>query len=223
MKNLITAFFILTISLVSFNHSRDNYATEISSQSNFATVNSENSTTQPAQSKSDFSNLAKVTSPLKLSAFPLTVTAYGPVNLVVIDDLGDSIGINFNTMISVSYYDNTQDINQDGKNDDLIYITAPAIGRPRIKVIPEDTGYFSLDYQHGENTETILANQVFVSNLKDTLNYRIFFIAESFRGDLNNDYKLNLKDLIFMVNWFFRGGPGPNILLLYQMLIVTWQ
>src|SRR3972149_1650607 len=103
-------------------------------------------------------------------------------------------------MISVSYYDTTQDMNQDGKNDELIYIKEPAIGRPKIKVIPEDTGYFSLDYQHGENSKTILADQVQISGLNDTLPYRIFFIAESFRGDLDNSYKLNLSDLIFMVN-----------------------
>src|SRR4030066_205622 len=94
--------------------------------------------------------------------FKVTIRAFSPVNLVVIEPTpeADSVGLDttatrpdtiFNTILEGSSYDTTQDANNDGENDVIITIPAPFNGPYQIRVVPTDTGQFSLDYQAGNN------------------------------------------------------------------------
>ncbi len=143
------------------------------------------------------------------SPFDLTITAYSPVNLVVIDPKQDSIGINFNTILEGSSYDTTQDVNNDGEKDDVVKIPNPYVGDYQIKVVPEDTGTFSLGIRIDGNDQVLLANNVVIADTDTTFSYEAQVFV-TVRGDVNKDLKKNLADIIFLVNYVFKGGLAPD-------------
>jgi len=139
----------------------------------------------------------------------LKITAESPVNLVVIDPKQDSIGIDFNTILEGSSYDTTQDVNSDGEKDDVIKIPLPYVGDYQIRVIPVDTGHFSLGIRIDGNDQVILANNVVIADTDTTFGYQAE-VLPSVRGDVNKDNKKNLTDIIYLVNYVFKGGPAPD-------------
>ncbi|OGC79770.1 MAG: hypothetical protein A2145_05740 [candidate division Zixibacteria bacterium RBG_16_40_9] len=138
----------------------------------------------------------------------LSLFAYSPVNLVITDPKQDSLGVGFNTVLEYSEYDTTQDVNSDGKNDDVVTILSPYLGDYNIRVLPTDTGDFTLQYLLNGNSPTFLARDVRIVNIDTTYSYQLK-ILETLRGDPNRDGKQNLADLIFLVNFVFKGGPEP--------------
>ncbi len=141
--------------------------------------------------------------------FDLTITAYSPVNLVVIDPKNDSIGIDFNTIFEGSTYDTTQDVNNDGEKDDVVKIPKPYVGDYEIKVIPVDTGHFSLGIRIDGNDQVILASNVVIADTDTTFSYQAE-VFTTIRGDVNKDTKRSLADIIYLVNYIFKGGPAPD-------------
>lgn len=141
--------------------------------------------------------------------FDLTVTAYSPVNLVVIDPKLDSIGIDFNTILEGSTYDTTQDVNNDGEKDDVVKIPNPYVGDYQIRVVPEDTGTFSLGIRIDGNDQVTLGENVIIADTDTTFTYQAE-VFETVRGDVNKDLKKNLSDIIYLVNYIFKGGQAPD-------------
>ena len=156
-------------------------------------------------------NWNQLCSPIGLQQNPneLDITAYSPVNLVVIDPKQDSIGIDFNTILEGSTYDTTQDVNSDGEKDDVVKIPKPYVGDYQIKVIPQDTGHFSLGIRIDGNDQVLLASNVVIADTDTTFGYQAE-VLPSVRGDVNKDNKKNLTDIIYLVNYVFKGGPAPD-------------
>ncbi|OGC77136.1 MAG: hypothetical protein A2145_02880 [candidate division Zixibacteria bacterium RBG_16_40_9] len=140
-------------------------------------------------------------------------TAFSPVNLVVIDPKNDSIGIDFNTILGGSTYDTTQDVNNDGEKDDVVKIPNPYVGDYEIKVIPVDTGHFSLGIRIDGNDQVFLASNVVIADTDTTFSYEAPVFV-TLRGDVNKDTKRSLPDIIYLVNYIFKGGPAPDPLAL---------
>ena len=127
----------------------------------------------------------------------------------MIDPKQDSIGIDFNTILEGSTYDTTQDVNSDGEKDDVVKIPKPYVGDYQIKVIPQDTGHFSLGIRIDGNDQVLLASNVVIADTDTTFGYQAE-VLPSVRGDVNKDNKKNLTDIIYLVNYVFKGGPAPD-------------
>ena len=140
-----------------------------------------------------------------------TFTGYSPIDLVIIDPVGDSIGIGFNT-ISNATYDTTTDVNGDGDKDDVISIPDPLVGEFKIRIIAEpgaDTGHYSLGVKLGENRESMLMKNVEIPapGEADSISYEV---SAYLRGDANRDGKKSVSDVVFLINYLFKGGPAPD-------------
>jgi len=138
----------------------------------------------------------------------LSIFAFSPVNLVVSDPKSDSIGVGFNSILENSDYDTTQDLNNDGKKDEVVTILTPYLGEYDVRVIPTDTGRFTLQYILNSNSPTVLANNLSITDPDTTFSYQ-FKILETLRGDPNRDGKQSILDVVFLVNFVFKGGPEP--------------
>lgn len=156
--------------------------------------------------------------PLPIRQDTLVFIAYSPVNLVVTDPKLDSIGLDtagarpdtvFNTILEGSTYDTTQDVSvpPDGEKDVVVTIPKPYVGEYKIRVVPEDTGHYSLGIRIDGSDQVYLANNVVVPETSTTFKYSVL---TTLRGDVNKDTKRNLTDIIYLVNYVFKGGPAPN-------------
>ena len=85
----------------------------------------------------------------------------------------------------------------------------PYVGDYQVKVIPQDTGHFSLGIRIDGNDQVILANNVVIADTDTTFGYQAE-VLPSVRGDVNKDNKKNLTDIIYLVNYVFKGGPAPD-------------
>jgi len=148
----------------------------------------------------------------------LVITAYSPVNLVVTDPKLDSIGLDttgirpdtiFNTILEGSTYDTTQDVSEppDGEKDDVVTIPNPYVGEYKIRVIPDGEGTYSLGIRIDGSDQVYLANNEVVPEDDTTYTYSVYI---TLKGDVNKDKSRNLSDIIYLVNYIFKGGPAPN-------------
>lgn len=143
----------------------------------------------------------------------VALNLYSPVNLVVIDPNQDSIGINFNTILEGSYYDTTLDLDNDGEKEDRVIIPSPYQGIYQLRVVPEDTGSFSLGIRIDGNDQVLLGSNVVIPNTDTSFEYQAE-VFETLRGDLNKDTQRNLSDIVFFTNYIFRGKFPPEPLAL---------
>jgi hypothetical protein len=145
---------------------------------------------------------------------------FSPVDMVVTDPQGDSIGIGFNTIGLGSFYDTTTDINSanltgpDGDPDDHVTIPHPIAGGYHVRIIREpgsaDTARFTLGIRIDGNqllvpddyrNATITALGVTVP---DTY---VWTAATTLAGDTNADGVFTSSDIIYLVNYVFKSGP----------------
>jgi len=141
----------------------------------------------------------------------LTFFAYSPVDLIVTDPEGDSIGIDFNTIPNATY-DTTTDKNNDGDKDDIVTIPNPLVGQYMVKVVAEpgaDTGYYSLAIKLNGNEDQPLAQNSPIPP-PDQVDSYTYPVIEYLRGDANSDKKTTVSDVVFLINYLFKGGPAPN-------------
>jgi hypothetical protein len=141
----------------------------------------------------------------------LTVIAFSPVDLIVIDPEGDSIGIGFNTILHADY-DTTQDYNHDGDKDDIVTIPDRSVGDYLIEVIPElggGGGVYSLGVRiNGSNTVMLSTNHPCPSPGEvDTFYYHVPWYKP---GDASGDWVVNSADVSYLINYLFVGGPAPQ-------------
>ena len=150
-----------------------------------------------------------------LSIHPLSYTfwlsAYSPVDLIVTDRIGDSIGVSFNTIQNGSTYDTTQDLNNDGDKDDRVVIPSPVNGEYMVRVVPESvcSGNYTLAVKLDQNEErVVIANAPCPEpGQVDTVVYNV---PEYLHGDANRDGQKSVSDVVFLINYLFKGGPAPD-------------
>jgi uncharacterized delta-60 repeat protein len=140
----------------------------------------------------------------------LKFTAYSPVDIIVTDPNSDSIGIDFNT-IPEATYDTTLDVNEDEDNDDVVIIPKPIIGEYMVKVVAEPGsggGTYTLAVKlNGNEDRAMVANATCPGPGEvDTVYYPVI---EYLRGDANTDGSTSISDVIFLINYLFKGGSAP--------------
>jgi len=142
----------------------------------------------------------------------LWIIAYSPVDLIVTDPVGDSIGLEFNT-IEDADYDTTVDWNEDGDSDDLITIPHPFVGEYQIRVIREDGAPDTVTYDLGirinGSAMDMLADDETLPPPDGSSNYG-YDCLTYLRGDANGDNQTNSADIIFLINYLFKSGPAPD-------------
>src|SRR5574341_384769 len=144
---------------------------------------------------------------------PIIIRAHSPVNLVVTDPEGDSIGISFNTISGATYT----------AYNDSIYIDEALLGNYNIKAVL-DTSDLSGDTSYAiEARIDGTADQTLVSSApvpqEDEAHYYVITSDPgmpqclSKPGDANGNGTLNLVDIISIVNYIFNHSgcqPGPD-------------
>jgi hypothetical protein len=142
----------------------------------------------------------------------LWIVAYSPVDLIVTDPLGDSIGLEFNTIQDATYED-TVDWNEDGDSDDLVTIPHPYVGEYQIRVIREDgvpdTATYDLGIRIDGSDMDLLADDDTVPPADGSSNYG-YNCLPHLKGDVNCDDVTNSADIVFLINYLFKSGPAPD-------------
>jgi hypothetical protein len=140
----------------------------------------------------------------------LTIIAFSPVDLIVTDPIGDSIGIAFNTIPNADY-DTTTDYDQDGDKDDIVTIPDRLVGNYLIEVVaePGDTGVYDLGIRiDGTNLVLLTTDQPSPSpGEPDTFTYNAPWYV---RGDANGDWKITASDVVYLINYLYIAGPAPE-------------
>jgi|GEM_PF-737450 len=140
----------------------------------------------------------------------LRFMAYSPVDLIVTDPVLDSIGVNFNT-IPGAFYDTTTDLDNDSDRDDRVIIPNPIMGQYMVRVVPEPggSGNYTLAVKLDGNEDRVM-----VANAPapgpgqvDTV---IYTVPQYLHGDANRDGKKSVSDVVFLINYLFKGGPAPD-------------
>jgi hypothetical protein len=136
--------------------------------------------------------------------------AYSPVDLIVTDPVKDSIGVNFNT-IPGAFYDTTQDLDNDGDRDDRVIIPNPIMGEYMVRVVPDSggSGNYTLAVKLDGNEDRVMkANAPCPGpGQVDTV---VYTVPEYLHGDANRDGKKTVSDVVFLINYLFKGGPAPD-------------
>lgn len=154
----------------------------------------------------------------------LQIFGLSPIDLVVTDPGGDSIGIGFNTIGAGSDYDSLTDINSstltgpDGDPDDIVTIPNPMVGDYHVRIIPEPGAggelTFSMAIRINGNAPYIpdgyYDQQVSAlgTTISDTY---VYTTAMTLPGDVNCDGSCTSADIIYMVNYIFKGGAPPDV------------
>jgi hypothetical protein len=140
----------------------------------------------------------------------LTIIAFSPVDLIVTDPIGDSIGIAFNTIPNADY-DTTTDYDHDGDKDDIVTIPDRLVGNYLIEVVaePGDTGVYDLGIRiDGTNLVLLTTDQPSPSpGEPDTFTYNAPWYV---RGDANGDWKITASDVVYLINYLYIAGPAPE-------------
>lgn len=148
----------------------------------------------------------------------LRFTLLSPVDMVVTDPTGDSIGIGFNTIAAASTYDTLTNWGSTPEPDDRVTIPHPIEGSYEIRIIREpgtpDSAKFTLTIRINGNQQLIpdgYADQA-VSALGTTVpDTYVWTAALTLPGDANADGIWTAADIIYMVNYVFKSGPAPVV------------
>jgi hypothetical protein len=140
----------------------------------------------------------------------LTIIAFSPVDLIVTDPIGDSIGIAFNTIPNADY-DTTTDYDQDGDKDDIVTIPDRLVGNYLIEVVaePGDTGVYDLGIRIDGTDMVMLATDAPSPSPAepDSFSYNAPWYV---RGDANGDWKITAADVVYLINYLYIAGPAPD-------------
>lgn len=143
---------------------------------------------------------------------------FSPVDMVVTDPRGDSIGIDFNTIQDGSSYDTTTDYNVDSDPDDIVSIPHPMVGDYRVRLIREpdaaDDEKFTLSIRINGNQLLTPEdyNEATVASLGSTIPDTYSWEATTtLPGDANADGVTTSADIIYLVNYVFKGGTPPVV------------
>ena len=146
-------------------------------------------------------------------SIPIYIQAHSPVNLVVTDPEGDSIGVSFNTISGATYT----------VYNDSIFIAEALLGNYGIKAVLDtsdlsgDTSY-AIEARIDGTADQTLASSAPLPE-EDEAHYYVITSDPSMPqclskpGDANGNGTLNLVDIISIVNYIFNHSgckPGPD-------------
>jgi hypothetical protein len=142
----------------------------------------------------------------------LTIIAFSPVDLIVTDPEGDSIGLGFNTIPS-AFYDTTRDYDLDGDKDDIVTIPNRLVGDYLIDVVaePGGSGTYDLGIRIDGGAPAMLTMPGGAPcpgpGEIDTFNYSAPWYKT---GDVNGDWNVDVGDVVYLINYLYKGGVSPD-------------
>lgn len=139
------------------------------------------------------------------------VVAFSPVNLIVTDPHGDSVGLDFTSTIPGASYDTTRDYNQDGENDDIALLPNRLVGCYMIRVFqePGKKGTYSLGIRVDGGSLNILAKKYSISNPAEVDTF-VACVPWYMTGDVNSDWVIDIEDVIYLLDYLFADNPTPD-------------
>jgi hypothetical protein len=139
------------------------------------------------------------------------VVAFSPVNLIVTDPNGDSVGLDFSSTIPGASYDTTRDYNQDGENDDIALLPNRLVGCYMIRVFqePGKKGTYSLGIRVDGGALNMLAKKYSISNPAEVDTF-VACVPWYMIGDVNSDWVIDIEDVIYLLDYLFADNPTPN-------------
>lgn len=157
---------------------------------------------------------------------PLYIQAFSPINLIVTDPDGESIGVSFNTIAGASY----------SAANDSIFIKDALPGDYKIKVVRDSLDLFaestySIDARIDGTADQVVAASEPVPEEGEVHNSVITYQLASPEclskpGDANGDGLYTLSDLIGILNYLFaKAGcvPVPNCWLMQLKCRGDWN
>jgi hypothetical protein len=141
----------------------------------------------------------------------LTFTAlHSAVDLIVTNPMMDSISLEFNTILDGTYQNI---LDENGEMADRVAISLPLLGEYQIRVLRgQDATHndvFTLVAGVNDWPDVFLATNVPVpSGGQHSLDY-VFVCLPYVGGDANGDYVANIGDVVYLVNYLYKGGPSP--------------
>lgn len=183
--------------------------------------------TSPSGSTSEFS-ICTIVPPAAVED-TLRMFLFSPVSMVVTDPVGDSIGVDsashviFNTILNSSTYDTLTDVNSpgltgpDGSKDDIVTIAHPYAGQYQIRMFVSDTtGSTSFTMSIRIDGNQMLVPDDYHNQSIDALGTTVdpvftWVAATTLPGDANADGKFTSADIIYLVNYVFKGGPTTPV------------
>jgi len=142
----------------------------------------------------------------------LTIVAFSPVDLIVTDPIRDSISLAFNTIPGANY-DTTRDWNDDSDLDDIITIPNGLVGDYSIRVVAEPvveraaTYSLGIRIDGGSDVMLVQGHSVPGAGEADTFHYNA---PEYLRGDVNNNWTIELGDVVYLITYLYKNGPAPD-------------
>lgn len=153
----------------------------------------------------------------------LKFMVFSPLDLVIYDPKGDSIGIGFNSIGNGSSYDSTADVNSpnlsgpDGQSDDSVTIEVPIAGNYVVRLLPEPgalgSDKFTLAIRIDGNQLLIPDEyrEASVSSLGVTIPDTLVWSArQTLPGDCDKSGAFTSADIISLVNFVFKSGAPCN-------------
>lgn len=148
------------------------------------------------------------------------VTGGSPVNMVVTDPLGDSMGVEFNTIQNGSSYDTLTDLYGTTQPDDIAMIPVAIAGAYAIRLQRDDgvpdSAKFTLSIRINGNQllEPAEYQNVTVASLgtPEVPSTYVYTVARTGPGDCNADSFITSADIIYLVNHVFKSGLPPVII-----------
>ncbi len=143
---------------------------------------------------------------------PLIIVGYSPINLQVIDPVGDSIGklsdnTYFNTIKTTATYDDAE--------HDSITIQYPLEGEYIVIVHPQGDpppgSLYSIGIRIDGSLQAIVVKNANVpaSGTADTLGYEVIEGYHFSNGDASRDDTVNLLDVLYLIGYLYNNPPGP--------------
>ena len=144
----------------------------------------------------------------------LVITARrGPVDVTVTNPIGDYISPDFNGILD-AYYEETYDEN--GQPVDQITISLPLLGQYQIEVSrgsgANANDVFDLEAGVSDEPAVLLASNVPVPLGGRVLTYD-YLCVPWLVGDASGDGMIDLGDVVYLLNYLFRGGSPPEPVL----------
>jgi hypothetical protein len=142
--------------------------------------------------------------------------ASSPVQLLVRDPHGGVIAPFINTTQNGSVYDSLIDLNSDAGRDERVSIARAIVGEYKTKIIPKpgyaDTARFTLSVRIDGNQLVDVSgySDVTVASV-DTITAPVAYCTSLFEtGNCDGLGVITSSDIIYLVNYVFKGGPPPT-------------
>ncbi len=159
-----------------------------------------------------FGNTSEFSENFTLTPGPLIIVGYSPINLQVTDPEGgfigrDAYGVLTQTIFFASYTD---------IDNDSIHIDYPLLGEYIIDVIAEDGAepgsIYSIGIRIDGTANCVIVMDALIPAAGEVTSYG-YDVEEGYHyvnGDADRNGIVNVLDVIFLIDYKFKGGPAPD-------------